>query len=463
MHFTIKNFVRNTLASALLLAPLAAMANQAAMPPKSVHFSEWLKDNPDVARQRTLGAVPENEIRATMSAALQQAIQRSPQLRQSLAEQKAAQADIREAEGQLLPQIDLGANTRPRSIGGNENANSGSQAVNLNMTTNLFDWGRTRSTINSRKSLSTAADQEYLVSLEGLAEEVSTNLVELEKNRRIGKISQQYVDRMSALVDMLQEIVTVDRGRASELTQARARLLEAKSNLESSEARLRDTEIRLRKLIGEAPVSLPENEYWTLTTSDLDRLVSASHEHPAVRQADARAKASEEYAKSLKAGEKPQLNWVVNKSSGRDELGREHPWQTTLSVSWPLFRGGSASAAREAAYARADVERERKAQQQLDLEYATRTSEQDARTLLNRAESYRQLTSETDNVRKAFFEQWYHLGRRTLLDVLIAESDYNNNRVSEVSSRFDGYQAVLKSYASAGRLTLWMRGLNTPY
>ncbi|MFJ2387122.1 TolC family protein [Pseudomonas koreensis] len=463
MPAVIFNFARNALASALLLVPLAAMANQSApapTEPRSAHFSEWAKDSSAATLQRKPGAVSEAEIRALMSSALLQAVERSPQLRQSAAEQKASQADIQEAQGQRLPQIDLGANTRAQSIGGNDSRRSNNEAVNLNMTTNVFDWGRTSNTIDSRKSLSDAADQAYLVSLETLAEDVSLNLIELEKSRRISTISQQYVDRMGALVEMLKEIVAADRGRVSELTQARARLLEARANMDNAQARVRDTEIRLRKLIGDTPVNLPDNENWALATSDLDRLVSESHDHPAVRQADARAKASEQHAKSLRAGEKPQLNWVVNKSTGRDDLGREQPWQTTLNVNWPVFRGGSATAAREAAYARADAERERKAQQQLDLEYETRTADQDARTLLDRADSYRQLTRETDDVRKAFFDQWYHLGRRTLLDVLIAESDYNNNRVSEVSARFDSYQSVVKSYASAGRLLQWIKGPN---
>lgn len=450
-------FIANLLLSAVASANVTATANLADGS-RSVQFSEWLKDNPDIARQRSAGAVPESEIRQALASAMQEAIQRSPQLRQSQAEQKAAQADIRAAKGERWPQIDLGANTRPHTMGNDNGLNTGSQAVNLNITTNVFDWGRTRNTISSREASSQAADEQYLLSVETLAESVTLGLVELEKNRRIAGVSQQYVDRMRALVDMLSEIVAVDRGRASELTQARARLLEAQNNLDGTSARLRDSEIKLRKLIGDASVKLPDNDRWALTTSNLEQLVSASHDHPAVRQADATATATERYAQSLRAGEKPQLNWVVNKSTSRDELGREQGWQTMMSVSWPLFRGGSARAAREAAYARAEAERERKSQQQLDLEFSIRGSEQDARTQLDRADAYQALTLETDSVRKAFFEQWYHLGRRTLLDVLIAESDHNNNRVNEVASRFDGYQSILRSYASAGVLNQWLQG-----
>jgi len=423
---------------------------------RPAHFSEWIKDNPEALRLQSKGSVPESEIRSVLAAALQQAIERSPMLRQSQAEQRAAAADVREAEGQQWPQIDVGANTPGRSLGGGDTVANTSQAVSLNMTTNVFDWGRTRNTIDSRKELNTAAEQKHLASLEALASDVSLSLVDLEKARRINVISQQYVDRMSALVDMLKEIVSVDRGRASELTQAKARLMEAQAGRDSAQARVRDIQIKLRKLLGDTPIQLPENGDWALSTTSLDTLLASAKEHPALRQAEAEANASERHAAALRAGEKPQLNWVVSKSTGEDELGRQQSWQTMVTMSWPIFRGGSSRAAREAASMRAEAERERKSQQQLDLEFETRSADQDAKTLLTRAELYRSLTSETDSVRKAFFEQWYHLGRRTLLDVLIAESDHNNNRVSEVTNRFDGYQAILKAYASAGQLTVWM-------
>jgi adhesin transport system outer membrane protein len=79
------------------------------------------------------------------------------------------------------------------------------------------------------------------------------------------------------------------------------------------------------------------------------------------------------------------------------------------------------------------------------------------RTLYERADAYRDLTDETERVRKAFFEQWYHLGKRTLLDVLTAESDYYGNQVSEVTSRFDGYNAVFREQSGAGKLVSWLR------
>lgn len=119
-------------------------------------------------------------------------------------------------------------------------------------------------------------------------------------------------------------------------------------------------------------------------------------------QAEAEAKASKLQAESLRAAEKPQINWVVTKSTGKDDFGREDPWQTMVTVSWPVFRGGSATAAREAALLRAEAELEVKEKQQMDLEFEARAAVQDANTLLTRANLYVNLIEETAKVKAAF-------------------------------------------------------------
>ncbi|HSV57620.1 MAG TPA: hypothetical protein VLJ19_01885 [Variovorax sp.] len=55
-------------------------------------------------------------------------------------------------------------------------------------------------------------------------------------------------------------------------------------------------------------------------------------------------------------------------------------------------------------------------------------------------------------MRSIFFEQWYHLGRRTLLDVLIAENDHYGNQIAQVNNRFDGEAADLRMRADAAML-----------
>lgn len=409
---------------------------------------------------RTRGVGPsEKELRAIFYQAVQAAFERSPQVQRAQADYKASLADIDEAKGQRMPQVDLGTQAKSARFGpGADYDAGGGGGVSLNVTTPVYDWGRIRNTIKSRKYLSRAANSSVEAELENSAYEVSSNMVELGKQRVIVEISKQFVQRMDELVRMLAGIVSVDKGRLSELTQAKARLLQAKAALNSAESQVRDTELNLRKRVGDRPLMLPQSAEWNIHFADLDTLLSKVDDNPSIHLSKAQAHSAELDAQVVRSSSLPQLNWVVRKTTAQDGLGREQPWETTLSLTWAAFRGGSTRASERAALQRAESSRQRTEEQRLDLEYRIRTADHDARTLLGRAELYRDLTLESERIRLAFFEQWYHLGKRSLLDVLIAENDHYNNQVGEVSQRFDGYKAILRQYAGAGSLTGWLAG-----
>lgn len=401
----------------------------------------------------------ENELRQIFLRASQAAAEYSPGIRRALAEQQASYSDIDEVKGQRLPQVQVGTRSNSMAFGSGNRSDINGQALTLDVVTPVFDWGRIRKTIYSREYLATAAGAAVQAELETSAFDVTSNLVELGKQRIIVDLSDQFVERMNELVKMLGGIVAVDRGRVSELTQAKARLLQAQASRSTAESRVRDIEINLRKLLGDRALPpLPRDGYWNLHQADMDALLVAVRNHPVIEKAKAQATSADLQADAIRSSALPQLNWTVSKSTGEDSLGRESAWQTNLSMSWSAFSGGSTRAAERAARQRAEAGREETGQQVLDLDYRIRAANHDARTMIERAELYKELSVETDSVRQAFYEQWYHLGKRTLLDVLIAETDHYGNKVSEVNSRFDGYGAIVRQYASAGVLMQWLGG-----
>lgn len=404
----------------------------------------------------------EMELRNIFYTAVMSALQRSPQVRSTLLQIDAAKEDVRNAKGQRWPQVDVTSNSRRYEFGkGNRNASeSNIPALGVNVATNLIDFGQTSNTIKSKEFSVLAADFQNTAQIEDLAWQVSSGLVELSKQRLIIDMSKQYVARMQELVTMLTGIVEADQGRRSELTQAKGRFLQAQSALDNAVAKARDTEIQLYRLLGETQVPLPPAMQWQLQPSQLNALLNSVDKHPTLLKAQAQSQAAFSEADALKSSSLPKINWVVSKDTGKDYYGREQAWQTGINISWGLFRGGSAKAAEQAAVQRASAMREESENQRDDLLQRVRAADQDAHSMLQRADLYRNLTRESDRIRLDFFDQWYHLGKRTLLDVLSAESDYYNNRVGEVTNRFDGYSAIFRGYASAGQLMNWLK--NSP-
>ncbi|TDA47478.1 hypothetical protein EVG18_10610 [Burkholderia pyrrocinia] len=419
--------------------------------------ARWMSEPADQTGED--GMAPQGDLRQIFLGAVQSSIDRSPQLQQAYAEYQASIADVDEAKGRRWPQLQIGSQTKSVEFGGASSNTAGrGNAITANLTTPVYDWGYLSSTIGSREKLSDAGKQRYEAELESNAYTVTATLAELAKQKLLLDVSQQFVDRMQELVTMLSQIVAVDRGRASELTQAKARLLQAEGARDAVSAKARDTELSLRKLVGDTPVPLPDTAAWNISPANLDQMLSTMGTHPSLKQAHSEAQSARLQADAVKASSRPAINWVVSKTTGRDELNRKQPFQTMLTLNWNAFQGGSAKAAQKAALQRARASEQKMEQTRLDLEFQIRAADEDARNLLSRASLYGNLVGETDRVRKAFFEQWYHLGKRTLLDVLQAENDHYGNRVSEITSRYDGYQAVFRERSSAGELVNWLRG-----
>jgi outer membrane protein, adhesin transport system len=420
-------------------------------------YSEWLSDGSGAYVRNDQAVVPEQAVRAALRNAADAAAARSPAVRQARNDWEAAKFDVDQVKGQRYPQVQVGANS-PSITGDSASFNQYNRpSANVAITTMIYDWGKTSKSIDSRKKTADAAEFYYQTIAQQNAYEVSSNLVDLAKYRAIYKIGESYVKRMSQLVAMLEEIVKVDPGRLSELTQAKSRLLQAQTSQETVAAQVRSLQLAVSKLVGNEPTPMPGGTQWQFQLDALDSSVAAIATNPAIEQASAEAEAAKLSAKSVHADGLPKLNWVINKNTAPDVFGNRQPWSTMLQLSWTPFQGGSQRAAERAALARADSSSDKRDQLELDSEFKVRDAHRDAIALAARARMYSDLATETDLIRKQFFEQWYHLNRRTLLDVLSAESDFYNNQVSAVTTQFDSYQAVLKIRLNNGTLSQWLQ------
>lgn len=403
--------------------------------------------------------VAESEIRQKLLSAARITWRISPSLKSYIAQGDAAEASVDEAKGQRWPQVDVSAASATKEFGSgtkNYEYQGNTPSLGVSVATNLIDFGQTSRTIESREERVTSALQSVQAQREDLAMQVSNALIEWDKQQHVIAISKQYLGRMAELTKMLSGIVQSDTGRRSELTQAKGRLLQAQSYLENAESRARDVEITLNRLMGNSRVTLPASDKWALSFGDLNRQLTSLDVHPLILRASAEERAAFKEAEAIKASGLPKLNWTVSKNTREDQLGRQQAWQTGLNVSWGLFRGGSTNAQEIAAIKRAEASRQQVQEQRRDLENRVRAASQNAHSTAERAVLYKNLIVESDRIRKDFFDQWYHLGRRSLLDVLSAESDLYNNQVSEVSNRFDSYAAIISGYANSGTLSRWL-------
>ncbi|WP_024913378.1 TolC family protein [Chania multitudinisentens] len=401
-----------------------------------------------------------NPSRAFIRSMVSLALTHSPEIRSSEADVLAAGYYVDQTKGQRWPQVQVGVSTPLGTQGGNadlqrNNAKASDTSGSVSITTPIYDWGKARNQIDSAEEGVTAAVNAQNYTKEQLAYSTVSELMNLSRYQESRVVALAYVERMKQLADMLSQITAVDRGRASEFTQAKAKLLSARASLDDIEHQVSTSRIRLVRLLGIEP-NLPENISWRDSVMPASMAIASLTKNPNLLKLQAQVKAAEYEADSIKSAGLPQLNWVVSKNTAKDINGDETGWYTGLNVQWNAFSGGSQTAAQMSARARANGAQQQYEVAYRDLEYQINNLVQTRDSSFMRAEDFDRLSAETDRVRQMFYDQWYNLGKRTLLDVLTAENDHFNNQLSAINNRYDGYIANINVIASAAMLLSWI-------
>ncbi|MCG8910723.1 TolC family protein [Pseudomonas sp. DP-17] len=374
-------------------------------------------------------------------------------MKQADANWQAAKGDVDQAKGARWPQVQISASSKQLQSGSSDYDNEGTSTVQ--MITPVYDFGAIRNNIDSRSKTANAQEEAKAQSEVSVAYNTASGVVELAHQQESLEISDRYVARMRELVDMLSKISEVDPGRRSEVTQARSRLLQAETARDLVLSKLQEQKTTLAKLVG-ADVTVPANAKWDWTPITLNQALEQMADQPALRQARWEKEAALASAESVKSSRMPKLNWVVGRSTGNNMLDNKEPWSTGLAVEWTAFSGGSASAAQRAAYARADAAEQKMEATRRESEYRIRNLVEQRDLSAARVGDYKELLGESDRVRKMFYDQWYHLGKRTLLDVLIAENEYYTHQIAASDTYYSAKASDLRIRAETSGLMAWL-------
>jgi len=390
---------------------------------------------------------PRDQLQELVRAALQQS--RPIGAARLLAQ--AAQADLAETKASSLPQVSVGATLGPLlSRAGNGSNNNSLQArATVNVSAPLYDAGRITQLTEWRRQLFESAKFGQSSAEEQLA--LQTVSLALDRGRFVlqAQIYNQYVRKMACLVDALGVIVKADKGRASELVQAQKSLQQADLSLETTLASLRSTETRLKRLVGEQLPPAASMSSVLARVPDLSESLQDIQQSPDVLQAAAQARAQQSYAEAVVAGQKPQVSWIVsgsfenrsNLSSTNLPPARDTELMGGVSVNIPILQPGASDAAR-AAYKRAEAAGLQREEAIESKRYRMMEMHDTALSSLDRARRIVEVLRNSDRVRASTLQQWQQLGRRSLFDVMAAESDYYSMRVAHVNTLYDAQQVI---------------------
>ncbi|HSV72039.1 MAG TPA: TolC family protein [Methylibium sp.] len=382
-----------------------------------------------------------NAARSALKTLVADAWQRSQAVGAARLLAEAAASEVDEARAAARPKATLSASAAQAGQGGDDVLERvGAQTrASVDIGAPLWDAGRIERLTDWRRALADAARYGQL----GLQEQVALQTVSLalerSRYRRQAEVYGQYARQMGCLVGSLEQIVAADRGRASELVQARKTQQQAELAQSQAASQWRQAEIRLARFVGPA---LPDTDPIAALLDAppaLEQTLAEAERASEIVQLGAQADAAEAYRRAVLAGQKPQLHWVVS-GSRTAGTGDGRAWSAGLLLSVPLL-DPAADPAAAAARQRAEAARAQRADA-LDAR-RSRIAEIHEQALAARDRVVRSdaVLRDSERVREATRLQWQQLGRRSLFDVMAAEGEHYALQIGRVNAQVDARQA----------------------
>jgi outer membrane protein, adhesin transport system len=309
----------------------------------------------------------------------------------------------------------------------------------------LYDGGRTQRMTDWRKHLADAARRGSLNTQEQLALNTVSLALERSRFRLQTVIYSQHIDKMSCLVRALDAVVQADRGRASELIQAKKSLQQAELSRHQAQSTLRQIETRLRRLVGDGLPPVQGMVYSFAQPESLPVLMGKAARANEILQMEAQTQAATQYVRVLEASKKPQVGWTVGGQTSQGlggSLGRKingTNLSVGINITIPLHNPG-VDIAIESAQKRAQATQMQRDEALKNRFTRLEESFVQAQTLSERIQQIAAVLDNTQQLRNFTLQQWQQLGRRSLFDVMSAESEHYNLQVQYVNGLHDEQQ-----------------------
>jgi len=262
---------------------------------------------------------------------------------------------------------------------------------------------------------------------------------------------------------------TKDRFEVGELTrtdvsQAEARLSKSKADRIQSEGDLESARANYENLVGEPPVDLTAPALPEDLPSNIDEAIEKAKKNNALFLASYfDEKASIENISEQAGQLLPELNLVAAYDTALQSstvTNRTDTAKIGLTLSVPFYQKGTV-------YSQVRQAKQTAAQRRLDMEQARRNAIEDARSGWEALVTARaRIESFFDQIRAAEIaldgvQREAAVGSRTVLDVLDAEQELLDAKVSLVRAQRDELVAVFELKTAIGDLTAEKLGLNT--
>ena len=373
----------------------------------------------------------------TLNESVQTTLDSNPTMQKRISDYKSIRYDLDKAEADYKPTVDLSAGIGPEHAEKKSPPTSETdltrKEASLIVTENLFRGFNTKYNVQEQNARIESSRNYAMQEANTLALRSTETYLLVLRNKRLLDLEHENVDTHERIFKMTREKLTAGLGRRSDLEQTEARKALAYANYISQQNNYQDSIINFERVYGSvvsantmetpAPSALPAD-----TLSGLEQL--AFEYNPTLRIERFNIKSQEAKHQKEQSGFYPTVNAELSADYKNNIDGFENDdraYRAMLRLYYNLYNGGSDEATRL-------QNLQLITSQQLSLNEQERAVVEKLKLAWMSYQYYyhriRCLKLHADLSKKTAdsYAEEYHLGRRSLLDLLNVEQEYIDAR-----------------------------------
>src|SRR4051812_15146017 len=370
-----------------------------------------------------LGAEP-----FTIQDAINQAVKTNPGVGEAAANRRATEAELRQSQGTLLPQVRLDASAGPEMLKQYVTpapANNGrylrGREAGVVVRQLLFDGFSSINEVWRQAARVDAAAYRVLERTELIGLDAAEAYVDVVRYSRLVALAER---NLKVHLDLRKNVLArVEGGRAGEgdTQQAEERVAAAQAVLEEFRLSLEVARARYRKVVGLEPYNLRYPGRLSDMPKDKAESLDVAYKfNPTLRAAAADVTAAKRGFDATTGTFLPTLSLEGRATTGKESITYTNRYDEVsgkVVASWDVFNGGQSSWRREEAAQRMIQEQQKHARLQRD---ALESIDKAWAARIITADRVAALVRDVEAARRTFiaYNKEYELGQRTLIDLL---------------------------------------------
>ncbi|MGB9149173.1 MAG: TolC family outer membrane protein [Burkholderiales bacterium] len=397
----------------------------------------------------------------TLREAVEHAIRTNPDVLASTSRRLATDEELNQAQAGFWPRVDLNAGYGRENVDTPEARLLGLSGVALTrkttgatLTQMLYDGFGVKSEVARQQARVDSSAARVAAAAEDIALRVVGAYLEILRRKESTAFAISNLDSHQRIYEMIKLRSDSGVGRRADLDQADGRLALAKASLRAEQSSLKDAEIAFLRLLALPPNALkqPNVPAASLPATEAAALEYAIENHPALKAVRAdleTAKAQNAVAKSALS---PRLDLELGASHGEHTVsGRNEDLAAMLRLRYNFYNGGADEAKIRGTAHLVNEANEILARTRRQVEEGVSLAYNGLISARERNVALKQYVESSASTREAYAKQ-FSIAQRSLLDLLNAENEYFNSRLTYSTGLFTELAAQYRVLSGIGRL-----------